>query len=66
VIYSDGWRGYDGLVDIGFDKHFRVHHGDNEFASGERHITASNLSGALSNAAWQSSMACLNIPFICT
>ncbi len=22
VIHSDGWRGYDGLVDIGFDKHF--------------------------------------------
>jgi len=31
-------RGYDGLVDIGFDKHFRVHHGNNEFASGERHL----------------------------
>ena len=38
VIHSDGWRGYDGLVDIGFDKHFRVNHGNNEFASGERHI----------------------------
>jgi transposase len=38
VIHSDGWRGYDGLVDIGFDKHFRVHHGENEFANGERHI----------------------------
>ena len=38
VIHSDGWRGYDGLVDIGFDKHFRVHHGENEFARGERHI----------------------------
>ena len=34
VIHSDGWRGYDGLVDIGFDKHFRVHHGANEFACG--------------------------------
>ncbi|GHU53825.1 hypothetical protein FACS1894132_07120 [Clostridia bacterium] len=21
VIYSDGWRGYDGLVDGGFEKH---------------------------------------------
>ena len=30
--------GYDGLVDIGFDKHLRVNHGDNEFACGERHI----------------------------
>lgn len=38
VIHSDGWRGYDGLVDIGFDKHLRVHHGNNRFASGERHI----------------------------
>lgn len=38
VIHSDGWRGYDGLVDIGFDKHFRVHHGANEFTNGERHI----------------------------
>ena len=38
VIHSDGWRGYDGLVDIGFDKHFRVNHGANEFANGERHI----------------------------
>ncbi|MFV7481635.1 IS1595-like element ISAju1 family transposase, partial [Acinetobacter junii] len=27
VINTDGWRGYDGLVDIGFDKHLRVNHG---------------------------------------
>ena len=32
VIYSDGWRGYNGLVDVGYDKHFRVNHGANEFA----------------------------------
>ena len=38
VIHSDGWRGYDGLVDIGFDKHFRVNHGENELANGEWHI----------------------------
>ena len=35
VIHSDGWRGYDGLVDIGYDKHFRVHHGKNEFVRGK-------------------------------
>lgn len=23
-INSDGWRGYDGLVDVGYDKHYRV------------------------------------------
>ena len=38
VIYSDGWRGYNGLVDIGYDKHFRVHHGENEFVRGKSHI----------------------------
>jgi len=24
VIVSDGWRGYSGLVDVGFDKHLRI------------------------------------------
>ena len=38
VIYSDKWRGYDGLVDVGYDKHFRVNHGNNEFARGKNHI----------------------------
>ena len=38
VIHTDGWRGYDGLVDIGFDKHFRVNHGNNEFVSGANHV----------------------------
>jgi len=34
VVYSDGWRGYNGLVDVGYDKHFRVNHGKNEFSKG--------------------------------
>lgn len=34
VIHTDGWRGYDGLVDLGYEKHFRVNHGNNEFSSG--------------------------------
>ena len=38
VIHSDGWRGYDGLVDVGYAKHFRVDHGSNEFVCGSRHI----------------------------
>ena len=33
VIHSDGWRGYNGLVDIGYPKHFRVNHSANEFAN---------------------------------
>ena len=38
VIHSDGWRGYDGLVDVGYAKHYRVHHGQNEFANDHSHI----------------------------
>ena len=38
VIHSDGWRGYHGLVDMGYAKHFRVQHGDNEFANEQSHI----------------------------
>ncbi|CAC9600183.1 hypothetical protein [uncultured Gammaproteobacteria bacterium] len=38
VIHSDGWRGYNGLVDFGYKKHFRVHHSKNEFARGNAHI----------------------------
>jgi transposase-like protein len=26
IIYSDGWRGYNGLVDVGYGKHLRVDH----------------------------------------
>lgn len=38
VIHSDGWRGYNGLVDLGYKKHFRVDHGKNEFVRGKSHI----------------------------
>ena len=38
TIHSDGWPAYDGLVDYGFEKHFRVHHSKNEFARGNQHI----------------------------
>jgi transposase len=38
IIHTDGWRGYDGLVDVGYDKHFRVHHGSDEFATSISHI----------------------------
>jgi transposase-like protein len=34
VIHTDGWRGYNGLVDVGFEKHLRVDHGRDEFSSG--------------------------------
>ena len=38
VLFSDGWRGYNGLVDYGYEKHYRVHHGEDRFAQGANHI----------------------------
>ena len=38
VIYSDGWKGYSGLVDLGCKKHHRVDHGRNEFVKHKAHI----------------------------
>ena len=37
VIHSDGWRGYDGLVDVGFDKHLRINK-SRHFAEKSVHI----------------------------
>jgi len=37
VVHSDGWAGYNGLVDIGYG-HFRVDHGNDEFVRGHSHV----------------------------
>jgi transposase len=37
-FHSDGWRGYDGLVDVGYAKHYRVHHGQHEFVRGNSQV----------------------------
>jgi len=38
VLYSDSFKTYDGLVNFGYRKHYRVKHGENEFAKGRNHI----------------------------
>jgi len=38
VIHSDGFFAYDGLVDIGYKKHYRVKRGEDEFAKKKSHI----------------------------
>jgi transposase len=38
VVFSDGFKTYDGLVNFGYKKHFRVKHSQNEFAKGTNHI----------------------------
>jgi hypothetical protein len=37
VLCSDGWPGYDGLVDVGYDKHVRINK-QKFFANGRAHI----------------------------
>ena len=41
IVVTDGWRGYDGLVDVGFDKHLRIkkyRKEGNPFTDGTVHI----------------------------
>ena len=38
VIYSVGFKSYDGIVDYGYKHHFRVIHSKNEVAKGNNHI----------------------------
>lgn len=43
VICSDQWRGYNGLVDLGYQKHLRVDHGRDEFV--HRRDRANHING---------------------
>ena len=38
TIYTDGFKTYDGLVDMGYKKHYRVYHARNEFSKKEKRI----------------------------
>jgi len=38
VVYSDDWRGYDGLVHVGYDRHVRINKKKTGFAKGRTHI----------------------------
>ena len=37
-VNTDWRKSYDGLVDLGYEKHYRVIHSHNEFARGNQHI----------------------------
>jgi transposase-like protein len=37
VVYTDGWRAYDGLILNGYE-HYRVFHSEDEFARGRPHV----------------------------
>jgi transposase len=38
VINTDWWHSYDGLIDLWYEKHYRVIHSENEFARGKKHV----------------------------
>ena len=38
TLFTDGFKTYDSLVDLGYKKHYRVYHGKNEFAKKEEKI----------------------------
>jgi transposase-like protein len=63
VIHSDGWRGYDGLVDVGYSKHFRV---KISLPTGRITSTALRAFGQVLNVACKSSTAYLRTLFIYT
>ena len=35
IVFTDGFKTYDSLVDLGYKRHYRVHHGKNEFSKKE-------------------------------
>ena len=38
TAYSDEWKAYDGLVNVGYKKHCRVKHSEDVFANGKAHV----------------------------
>ena len=37
TVYTDGWRGYNGLILNGYD-HYSIFHSEHKFARGENHV----------------------------
>jgi transposase len=38
TMFSDCWKSYNGLVDFGYKKHYRVKHGEGQYAKKELEI----------------------------
>ena len=45
IVYTDGFKTYDGLVNMGYKRHYRVHHGKNEFAKKEKKNIKNHING---------------------
>lgn len=51
-IYSDGFAGHDVLVDVGYDKHYRINHSSDDFSRGNNHINGNE-------GFWEIAQTCL-------
>ena len=38
TVFTDGFKTYDGLVDLGYKKNYRIHHGKSEFSNKEKKV----------------------------
>ncbi len=56
VIHTDGLLGYNGLVDVGYDKHFRLNKSKHSPKMADI-LTGLRASGVLQKDVWRSSMA---------
>ena len=65
VINTDGWRGYQGLVDMSFAKYFRGHHGGNEVVRGAWHINGIESFQSCAEYRLVQFNGCRNIRFTC-
>ena len=56
IVHSEGWKGCDGLVDIGYDTHFRISK-SKHLAEKPVHINGIEAFWSFTNVAWQNLMA---------
>ena len=47
TLFTDGFKTYDSLVDLGYKKHYRVYHGKDEFSKKRREIGLAPIFGYL-------------------
>jgi transposase len=53
IIHLDRWKGYEGLVDLGYKKNYRVSYGTNEFAKGSSHINGIESFWGFAKPVWE-------------
>ena len=51
IVFTDGFKTYDSLVDLGYKKHYRVRHGKSEFAKKENKIK-NHINGTGMSSFW--------------